>query len=111
MCLFVLLLLKGWFAYTVVSGGATIRFIGIDSEIYYADYSPQKFEKQRAQGLTNLTLSEWQERRKVNLNMLQRQWEFVRNEVMNSAQYDWVIAYAHRPMYCSNGQSVCIDDN
>lgn len=65
-----------WFSWDVVSGGAKVHFAALDTEMYYNSM----YASQRA----------------AQYAFLDRDLAAARKEA------DWVIVYGHRPLYCSN---------
>ena len=89
----------------MTSGGSNIHFISVDSELYFWAYSS------RAATQHNLTVEQVQNFEQ----MVQDQYNWIVADLTaayDSGIYDWIVAYAHRPMYCSNIDDLpdCTDD-
>ena len=65
-----------WFSWDVVSGGARIHFTALDTELYFLDSLAALRGEQYA-------------------------W-FEQDLAKARAEADWVVVYGHRPLYCSN---------
>jgi hypothetical protein len=77
-----------YYSWDFTSGGSKVHVITIDSELYYWDYL--KATPQQAKDFPR---------------MIENQWNWIVADLTaayDSGQYDWIIAYSHRPMYCSN---------
>ena len=65
-----------WFSWDVISGGARVHFAALDTEMYYNEQYADQRKAQYA----------W-----LDLDLRKAR-----------ASSDWVIVYGHRPLYCSN---------
>lgn len=77
-----------WYSWDFQSGGSNIHVMTLDSELYYWDYL-----KATPEQATNYP------------RMIEAQWNWIVADLTaayDSGKYDWIIAYAHRPLYCSN---------
>ena len=89
-----------WFSFDMMSGGTKVHYISLDSEIYYwSYYEPHATE----------------ERKQYFQQMIANQWNWLvadLTEAYDSGKYGWIIAYSHRPLYCSNVDDVpdCTSD-
>lgn len=78
----------------MASGGANVHFISLDSELYYFNYYEPLASPERVRDYQN---------------MIQAQWEWLVADLAaayDSGKYDWIAAFAHRPLYCSNVDDV-----
>jgi len=83
-----------WFSFDVASGGANVHFISLDSELYYFSYYEPLASPERVRNYQT---------------MIQAQWEWLVADLAaayDSGKYDWIVAFAHRPLYCSNVDDV-----
>jgi hypothetical protein len=75
-----------------MSGGVLTHYISLDTELYFWDY------------LTGADAAS--EQRKNNFrSMIAAQWHWLVADLKRAAEsgkYAWIIAYGHRPLYCSN---------
>jgi len=72
-----------YFSWDMMSGGAKVHFLAIDSELYY-QYAKEP---------------------QPPMERVAAQWHWLRDDLeraTKSGDYAFIIAYAHRPMYCSN---------
>jgi len=70
-----------WYSYDMMSGGVLTHYISLNTEIYF--YS-QRFN------------DSW---------MIAAQYEWLVADLakaVDSGKYDWIVAFGHRPLYCSN---------
>jgi hypothetical protein len=77
-----------YYSWDFVSGGSRVHVLSIDSELYYWNYADATADQKRS-----------------FLQGMEAQWNWVQSDLIaayDSGKYDWIIAYAHRPMYCSN---------
>ena len=82
-----------WFSWEYLSGGARVHFVAINTEMYY-DYVDED------------TPPDYSSQRKA-------QYEWLDQDLAKArANADWVIVYGHRPMYCSDVDSLgdCTSD-
>lgn len=82
-----------WFSWEYLSGGAKVHFVAINTEMYY-DY------------VDEFTPPDYSEQRKAQYEWLDQDLAKGRQEA------DWLIVYGHRPMYCSDVDSLgdCTSD-
>jgi hypothetical protein len=80
------------FQFDLMSGGVLTHYISLDTELYFWDY------------LTGADAAS--EQRKNNFrSMIAAQWHWLVADLKRAAEsgkYAWIIAYGHRPLYCSN---------
>jgi len=81
-----------WYSFDLMSGGVLTHYISLDTELYFWDY------------LTGADAVS--EQRKNNFrSMIAAQWHWLVADLKRAAEsgkYAWIIAYGHRPLYCSN---------
>ena len=83
-----------WFSWEYVSGGARVHFAAVNTEMYY-DYV-----------IEGVTPPDYSSQRRVQYEWLDADLAAARKSA------DWVIVYGHRPMYCSDVDSLgdCTSD-
>ena len=83
-----------WFSWEYKSGGALVHVVAINTEMYY-DYV-----------IEGVTPPDYSEQRKAQYQWLDMDLAAARKNA------DWVIVYGHRPMYCSDVDSLgdCTSD-
>jgi hypothetical protein len=87
-----------YYSWDFMSGGSRVHVIAIDSELYFWDYA-----------------SVTEEQKHSFLQGMEAQWNWIRADLIaayDSGKYDWIFAYSHRPLYCSNVDDVpdCTND-
>jgi len=93
-----------WYSFDLASGGVLTHYISLDTELYYWDY------------LRGESTAPGQEELKGNYPaMIAAQWHWLVDDLTrayDSGKYAWIVAYGHRPLYCSNVDSLtdCMSD-